>query len=162
MTTWNRLGWVLVLVLCFTPVGHAQETIETWRQVVHTTAHHAMPVGDVKDHTIGVMEQQGLAFFDRDEVATLVVNFTYEHKQGKRSVRGHVRYTFTDGSTRTATFTGNGSAPGEQEGTITFIQGSGRFKGIAGHGTWTAVTFPTDSQDTYLEVTASHTCITEC
>lgn len=161
MAQWNRPAMALLSLFIWVSIGYAQETVETWREVLHTTTHHVLSVGNANGHTIGVMEQQGLALFERD-VATLAVKWTYEQKADQLTFKGYALYTFADGATRTATVTGKGSRPGKQEGSLIFTQGSGRFNGIAGKGRWTAVTFSTDSQDTHVEVTASHTCITEC
>ena len=162
MMQWNRPAMIVLSLFIWASVGYAQETVETWGEVLHTTAHHVLSVGNAKGHTIGVMEQQGLALFDGDDVATLTIKWTYEQKADQLTFKGYALYTFADGATRTATVAGNGSRPGKQEGSLIFTQGSGRFSGIAGKGRWTAVTFATDSHDTHVEVTASHTCIREC
>jgi hypothetical protein len=111
-----------------------------WRESFRATEHHALPIGGLPGRSIGVMEQRGLAFFERDEVATLALWSTYETTAETNSTyRGYAQYTFKDASTILALLEGSGAVPGAQTGKLTFFRGTGRFLGIEGHATFTAV-----------------------
>jgi hypothetical protein len=77
------------------------------------------------------MEQRGRVLDDGD-VGTIAVWFTYETGAGEVKYQGYARYAFPDGSTKLARLTGAGRAPGQQHGTMRFMEGTGRFEGIEG------------------------------
>jgi hypothetical protein len=116
------------------------ETIK-FRQVQFITKAEVIQVGDVPDHIIGIYDQTGLASFDTGEVASLKNPGTLDYIKGTGAIQGYTTYTFEDGSTRTGKWQGTTRPdPGGKgswfEGTWTFIQGTGRWAGIQGEGTF--------------------------
>jgi hypothetical protein len=110
-----------------------------WRETFRTTENHSLPIGGLPGRTIGVAEQRGLAFFEPGDVATLGLWFTYETTGTNTSYRGYAQYSFKDGSTILALRERKGTVPGEQKGSLSFLQGTGRFLGIKGQATFNAV-----------------------
>ena len=80
---------------------------------------------------------------------TIRTNITY---------RGYAQYKFQDGSTIVALLEGTGVGPGEQKGTLKFLQGSGRFLGINGKADFTAVTVTPGSagSDSYADAVGEY------
>jgi hypothetical protein len=120
-----------------------------------------MPIRGLTGRTIGVNEQRGLAFFERDDVATLTLWTNYETTGTTTTYRGYALYTFEDGSTIVALLEGTGASPGGQDGSLTFIQGSGRFLGINGEAKFTSVTVTSADEggDTYVDAAGNYSLL---
>ncbi len=73
--------------------------------------------------------------------------------EGKAFYQGFVMYDYPDGSSILAKVDVSGDYHGKQTGTITFVSGTGRFRGITGRGT-IASWIPAE-WDMYAEVEAS-------
>lgn len=129
-----------------------------WRETFRATENHSRPIGGLAGRAIGVMEQRGLAFFERDEVATLALWTTYETTDTNATFRGYAQYTFKDSSSIVALLEGSGAVPGAQKGTLTFLRGTGRFMGIEGNATFTAIAVTTSDAggDTYMDATGEY------
>ena len=88
---------------------------------------------------IGVLARKGLSTFDNGEIATTNCSGTFDTKRG---FQGYSSLTFEDGSTLILLWKGptSRSLDGkyDQYGmTVEYIEGTGRFKGIKGSGTYT-------------------------
>ena len=129
-----------------------------WRETFRATANHSLPIGGLDGRAIGVMEQRGLAFFERNEVATLALWSTYETTETNTTYRGYAQYTFKDSSTILALLEGSGAVPGAQKGKLTFFRGTGRFLGIEGSATFTAVAVTASDAggDSYVDATGEY------
>lgn len=132
-----------------------------WRETFRTTENHPLPIGALPGRSIGVEEQRGLAFFEHGDVATLALWFTYETRGTNTTYRGYAQYSFKDGSTMLALRERTGAVPGEQKGTLTFLQGTGRFLGIKGQATIgaVAVTGSTAGGDTYVDAAGEYSLL---
>ncbi len=73
--------------------------------------------------------------------------------EGKAFYQGFAMYDFPDGSSILAKVDVSGDQHGKQTGTITFVAGTGRFRGITGRGT-IASWMPAE-WDMYAEIEAS-------
>lgn len=150
---------------CSTPGASAPPARPTvsiqWRETFRVTENHALPVGGLSGRTIGVMEQKGLVFHGREEVATLASWLTYESTGTNISCRGYSQFTFEDGATIVALVEGKGAAPGKQRGTLTFLRGTGRFLGIDGRADYAgvAVTAPGAGGDMYVDVAGTYSLL---
>ena len=139
------------------------ETIKC-RQVQFITKWESVQVGDVPDHIVGTFDQTGLASCESDEVASIKNTGTLDYIKGSGTLQGYTTYTFEDGSTRATKWQGTTRPdPGGKgswfEGTWTFIQGTGRFAGIQGEGTFIGrrfVPFGGGAQ-LYSDVTGTYT-----
>jgi len=74
--------------------------------------------------------------------------------EGKAFCQGFVMYDFPDGSSILAKVDVSGEHRGKQVGTITFVAGTGRFKGITGRGTLSC--WLPGEWDMYAEIEASY------
>jgi hypothetical protein len=90
---------------------------------------------------IGVMDRKGLSIFDNGEVATTSCRGTIDTKKGWQ---GYSSIVFRDGSTLLLSWKGptTSSRPGdgklwEYGLTFEYVEGTGRFEGIKGSGTFT-------------------------
>ncbi len=97
-------------------------------------------VTDMKGVVIGVMDRKGLSMFENGDIATTACRGTFDTKKG---FQGYSSLTFADGSTLVLSWTGPTSrvAPGGKFGGFSakfeYANGTGRFKGIKGKGTFT-------------------------
>ena len=87
---------------------------------------------------IGVIDRKGLSIFDNGEIATTNCRGTFDTKKG---FQGYSSLTFEDGSTLIMLWKGptSRSRDGKYDKygmTAEYIEGTGRFKGIKGSGTF--------------------------
>ena len=96
-------------------------------------------VTDMEGVVIGVMDRKGLSMFENGDIATTTCRGTFDTKKG---FQGYSALTFEDGSTLVLAWTGPTSrvAPGGKFGGFAakfeYANGTGRFKGIKGEGTF--------------------------
>jgi hypothetical protein len=132
-----------------------------WRETFRATDNHSMPIGGLAGRAIGAMEQRGLAFFKRDEPATMTLWSTYETTGTNINCRGYAQYIFKAESSIVALLAGTGAIQGRQTGTMTFIRGTGRFLGISGEAAFSAVAVTSSEagNDTYADVKGSYSLL---
>jgi len=90
---------------------------------------------------IGVLDRKGLSIFDNGEIATTSCRGTFDSKKG---FQGYSSMLFEDGSTLVMFWKGPTSQSRPAGGKFweytmatEYVEGSGRFKGIKGNGTFT-------------------------
>ena len=90
---------------------------------------------------LGVMDRKGLSTFDNGEIATTNCRGTFDTKKG---FQGYSSLIFEDGSTLVLSWKGPTSQSRPADGKYNqygmaseYVEGTGRFKGIKGSGTWT-------------------------
>jgi len=157
------LAGLLVALLLVSVTQARAETVK-YKLTAYGTKSEAIPVGDVEGHYIGVYEGRGLALFENGEVATYLIRCTWDYIKGQGTNQGYVQLTYEDGSTTVAKFQGAGT---KVEGRTLYkskgeyIKGTGRFKGIQGHYSYSGKRITPYSKetkgDTYAEVTATYT-----
>jgi len=91
---------------------------------------------------IGVLDRKGLSIFENGEVATTSCRGTFDTKKG---VQGYSSIIFEDGSTLVLSWKGPAIQPPPAGGkfreyklAVEYAEGTGRFKGVKGNGTYTA------------------------
>lgn len=91
---------------------------------------------------IGVLDRKGLGIFDNGEIATVSCRGTFDTKKG---FQGYSSLVFGDGSTILLSWKGPLSRSSIEGGrlrgytiAVEFAEGTGRFKGVKGTGTYTA------------------------
>ncbi|MGD8368499.1 MAG: hypothetical protein PVG78_12730 [Desulfobacterales bacterium] len=90
---------------------------------------------------IGVMDRKGLSRFDNGDIATTACRGTFDAKKG---FQGYSSLAFDDGSTLVLSWTGPtsrtpaGGKFGGYSGAFEYANGTGRFEGIQGSGSFTA------------------------
>jgi len=89
---------------------------------------------------IGVMDRKGLSIFDNGEIATTSCRGTFDTKKG---FQGYSSIAFEDGSTLVLSWKGPttqsrpaGGKYWEYGLAVEFVQGTGRFEGVKGSGTY--------------------------
>jgi hypothetical protein len=99
-------------------------------------------VSPMEGTMIGVMDRKGLSIFQNGEVATTSCRGIFDTKKG---FQGYSSIIFEDGSTLVLSWKGPTSAPSPPGGkfrlysaAFEYAEGTGRFKGIKGNGTFTA------------------------
>ncbi len=118
------------------------ETLK-WRQSEHIKKTESIiVVGDVPDHIVGVGEGGGLAFFENGQFAIFSSTYAVDYTNGSGPHWAYSLYSFEDGSS--FVIRGQGTTTAEQDGkiavfkgTFSFNDGSGRFRGIQGSGSYT-------------------------
>jgi hypothetical protein len=89
---------------------------------------------------IGVMDRRGLAVCDNGDIALMSCRGTFDSKKG---FQGYSSLSFDDGSTLVLSWKGPtsvvppGGKFGGYAGTFEYAEGTGRFEGIKGSGTFT-------------------------
>jgi len=90
---------------------------------------------------IGVLDRKGLSIFDNGEIATTSCRGTFDSKKG---FQGYSSMIFEDGSTLVLYWKGPTSQSRPAGGkywqytmAVEYAEGTGRFKGIQGKGTYT-------------------------
>jgi hypothetical protein len=91
---------------------------------------------------IGVLDRKGLSIFENGEVATTSCRGTFDTKKG---FQGYTSMIFEDGSTLVLSWKGPTGQPRPAGGkfreytiAVEYVDGTGRFKGVKGNGTYTA------------------------
>ncbi len=141
--------WVLfgILVISAWILGSViQAGAETMkcRIATTTTKEESTSVGDEEGHSLRLLINEGLAFFENGEIAKVIAHLLNDRIIGKGGQAiGYTIFTFEDGSTIVQRFqrlvvSGDASAKVTSE----LIKGTGRFKGIKGTASGTSRTLP--------------------
>jgi len=112
------------------------------RWVLSHTKVEVIKVGDVEGHIIALIDITGLALLETGEVAVVTEWGTADYTKGTGIHRGYERLTFEDGSTIDLKYEGT-TRPDPKgkgsflKGAFVIYQGSGRYAGIKGDGSYT-------------------------
>ncbi len=146
------LGVLLVLALTssFSP---AQTSMELTRWKEFSYAKETQVVGG-RMTALEAVNRTGFVVVGDGEFARLNAWIVHTSSpDGRQYYQGFVIYDFQDGSSILAKVDASGEPQGKQIGTIVFVEGTKRYKGITGRGTvssWMPVKW-----DMYTEVEAS-------
>jgi hypothetical protein len=142
--------WAVIFVTLFSvtvvlvPMTQAADEV-AGRVVYHTQKAEMFEAGDVPGHIVGIAQQSGLTFFTKGpasgQIATRMMNTSYDVVKWKGSYTTYIVDTFQDGSTLmykaggtiTPIDAGNRTA---FEGTYEITGGAGRFEGMKGKGSF--------------------------
>lgn len=147
------------------PGDGQQEQSLKWSEVLRVTKIESIPVAGLEGRAISLWQFKGLAMFGPSrEVATTTAMGMSDNSDGLGPYYGYAHYRFGDGSTIVARLQGvvladDGKGRNYQEGMLAFTQGTGRFTGILGRGSFTARQFRpvAEGGDTLVEVQATFT-----
>jgi hypothetical protein len=155
----KRLGMILlagaVLVMCFTAsFSPAQTSMEVLRWKEFSYAKRTSQLSG-KITALDTVDRAGFIVLGDGafaQVSSSTVHMT--SPEGKAFYQGLVMYDFKDGSTILAKVDVSGDFNAKQVGTIAFLSGTRRFKGITGRGTITS--WMPSQWDMYADVEASY------
>jgi hypothetical protein len=102
---------------------------------------------NIEGQTMIASKAVGVAYFKDGRVASKDFIIALDLRNGSGSYKGYSTYTFEDGSSITASFTGERKA-GESHGTYTILSGTGIYANATGTGSFDSV--PTKFKDATL------------
>ena len=147
---WNLLGSIAPGLFFVLATSHAlaEPVSLNGRDVLYNVADTWTQIGEKKSRGIGTYEVTGLSFMERGETGTALDRGSYMYEDGMSSAQGVYVVTFSDGSSFTQTYSAT-SRPGDDgirisEGTFEFVEGTGRYSGIDGNGSYTGKQYPND------------------
>lgn len=136
------MAWMLafILLIGFGPIPtQAGEETMNFKLVSMVEKVEMVQVSGIEGVVIGVMDRKGLSMFENGDIATTACRGTFDTKKG---FQGYSSLAFADGSTMVLSWKGPTSRvpPGGQLGGFSaafeYAEGTGRFKGIKGSGTF--------------------------
>ena len=144
----------IVVALCFaTRFSPAQTAMEVTRWREFSSSKRLSQLGG-KIAGLHTIDRAGYIVLGDGGFAQLSSSMVHtDSPEGKAFYQGFVMYDFPDGSSILAKVDVSGEHHGKQVGIITFVAGTGRFKGITGRGT-IASWMPAE-WDMYAEIEAS-------
>jgi len=131
-----------VLFVCFGPIltQAAAETMN-FKLVSMVEKMERVKVTQIEGIVIGVLDRKGLSWFENGDIATTSCRGTFDTKKG---FQGYSSLIFEDGSTLVLSWKGptsrlpSGGKFTGYSGVFEYANGTGRFKGIKGSGTFSA------------------------
>lgn len=148
------LGASILVALCFaTRFSPAQTTMEVTRWREFSSAKRTSQFGG-KMAGLFAVDRAGFIVLGDGGFAQSSSSMVHtDSPEGRAFCQGFVMYDFPDGSSILAKVDVSGDHRGKQVGTITFVAGTGRFKGITGRGTISC--WLPGEWDMYAEIEAS-------
>lgn len=130
---------IAALAACaWQPAAAADQSLE-FKLVTRALEVKALDAKNIDGQSIGVAKAHGVAYFKDGRIASKDFVSSWDYSKGAGSILGYSTYTFEDGSTITARFTGSRRASGEVQGQYTVLSGTGAFAGAQGTGTFESV-----------------------
>jgi opacity protein-like surface antigen len=120
---------------CLQPAYAADQVLE-FRLVTRNVDVKMIEAKNIEGQSVGVGRAHGVAYFKDGRIASKDHVFNWDYNKGAGPFSGYSTYTFEDGSTITARFTGNARPPGPARGEYTVLSGTGSFAGVKGIGTF--------------------------
>lgn len=144
----------ILVALCFaTRFSPAQTAMEVTRWREFSSSKRLSQLGG-KIAGLHTIDRSGYIVLGDGGFAQMSSSMVHtDSPEGKAFYQGFVMYDFPDGSSILAKVDVSGDHHGKQVGTITFVAGTGRYKGITGRGT-VASWMPAE-WDMYAEIEAS-------
>jgi len=139
---------VILAVLCLVGffadciVAKADEVVK-FRMITHAISVQSQDVGDVDGHIVAVGRYSGLATFPDGSVGSASFTFTIDYIKGAGTFLSYYNVMLNDGSSLWWKGTGQAKPEGTTtvypEHPISVLHGTGRFEGVKGGGSQTAV-----------------------
>lgn len=129
-----------VLACAFGQAAHAGEQVLDFKLVTTPIEVKTLEAKQVEGQTVGLMKAFGVASFRDGRVASKEFIFNWDYNKGSGPFFGYSTYTFEDGSSITARFSGALRAGQPMRGEYVVLSGTGAFTGAKGTGAFDAVT----------------------
>ena len=96
------------MALVIVPAAHAGEKTAKFKVISYVTKVEVVPIPDVENHIIGVVERRGVAIYENGETPTYHTRATFDSIKGQEgSFMGYSQLSFADGSTTMANYQGD-------------------------------------------------------
>jgi hypothetical protein len=118
--------------------AHAGEQHLEFKLVVHPIDVKVVEAPNIPGQVFRVGTSFGVAYFSDGRIAVKDYIFAADLLKGAGSLRGYSTYTFQDGSSLTASYTGEFKATGVH-GTYTILSGTGTYANATGTGSFDSV-----------------------
>ncbi|MDH3713272.1 MAG: hypothetical protein OET44_05410 [Gammaproteobacteria bacterium] len=131
-------GWLALIMVTPAEAQDPEVSAESgivdahWKEVLRPIAHQGMQVSGYPELRVGIVELRGRILITGVDVGTLAAWVTYALNGQIIRYQGYVHYRYADGSAALAAMSAKGQVPGMQQGSLTFIEGTGQFEGIEG------------------------------
>lgn len=129
---WTTGAAIVVALGCATP-ALAGEQVLKFRLVTHDVSANVLEVAGVPGTMLGSHDAIGVAVFEDGRVAFKKFVYTNNGTDTAGAFLGYSTYTFENGDSITAKFTGDWSAAGSG-GDYEVISGTGAYDGVTGTG----------------------------
>ncbi len=135
------LIFAVVVLIGFLPmITQARAETMNFKLVSMIEKREMVKVTQAEGVIIGVVDRKGLSLFENGEVATTSCRGTFDTRKG---VQGYSSIIFEDGSTLLLFWKAPAIQPAggkfrEYKLAVEYVEGTGRFKGVKGNGTYTA------------------------
>jgi len=119
-------------------VTHVEAETMNFKLVSTIEKAERVKVTEAEGVVIGVLDRKGLSIFDNGEIATTNCRGTFDTKKG---FQGYSSLSFEDGSTLVLSWKGPTSNSRSEKYweygiDVEFVEGTGRFKGVKGSGSY--------------------------
>ena len=119
-------------------VAFAGEQVLEFKLVTFRIDAKVLEAPNIDGQTITASKAFGVAYFKDGRVAAKDFVFSTELRKGSGPLRGYSTYTFDDGSTITASFTGE-IKEGLSHGVYTILSGTGAYANATGTGSFEGI-----------------------
>jgi hypothetical protein len=134
---------LIITVFLLTFFSNALAATMKFRTVMFHKNVQIIKVEDIEGHIMAVAELTGLASLDTGEVGVVTVSAFADYIKGTGIAQGYIRLTFEDGSTidykyqHTTEAQPDGKISLFKSRSVEITQGSGKYAGIQGEGSFT-------------------------
>ena len=143
-------GFATLFLTLYLPFGTAVagEMLLKSRDVAYTVEETWIQVGEDETHGIGTYQLSGLSFNADGQVGTTEDKGSFQANKDGSTFQGFYVVTYPDGSGWMEKYDGTSKPIDEKTnavgGRTTLINGTGRFEGIKGEGTWSGTHYTTN------------------
>jgi hypothetical protein len=131
-------AFLLVACVWVQPILAADHLLD-FKLVVKLTDVKTVEAPDIEGQVILTAKAFGVAFFKDGRVASKEFVYNQDSNKGSGPFIGYSTYTFQDGSSITARFSGTQKAGEPTHGEYVVVSGTGAYAGVKGTGTFDSV-----------------------